>query len=119
MTYRPSSEDFQGAAAVRNFGESLQAAVEREIKEETSLLVKAEQPLSLAEIKQTDSDSPYHYVVIDLLCQYLSGQVNADSDALRAEWFARNKVMQLDLQTHTREFIQRWWLNGERGFLMI
>lgn len=92
------------------FGESLQQAAEREIEEETGLLVKAGDPVYSFEIIETDNpEKAYHYVVIDLEAEFLSGDIQAGGDALDVLWFSREQIEDYPVEQHTKQFLQRWW----------
>ena len=94
------------------YGETLQQAAEREILEETDIIIKAKQPVYTFEIIETENtDQPLHYVVIDLEADYVSGDIKPDDDALDARWFAKEEIDQDHVQELTRNFLKQWWLN--------
>ncbi|MEJ2180942.1 MAG: NUDIX hydrolase [Gammaproteobacteria bacterium] len=94
------------------YGETLQQAAEREILEETSIIIKAKQPVYTFEIIETENtEQPLHYVVIDLEADYVSGDIKPDDDALDARWFAKDEIAQDRVQELTRNFLKQWWLN--------
>lgn len=69
-------------------GERLESAVVREVLEETGLLVR---PTAIAAVFERimpdiDGRTEYHYVIIDYLCELLSGTLAAASDVAAAEW---------------------------------
>ncbi len=71
-------------------GESLHAAVAREVHEETGLLVE---PIAMVEVverilrEETDAARVrYHYVLTDYLCRVTGGTLVAGSDAAQACW---------------------------------
>jgi len=64
-------------------GESLEAALVREMEEETGLRVKPLELLTVFDrIECKDGRVVYHYVIADYLCEYVSGTPRAGSDAL-------------------------------------
>ena len=94
------------------FGESLQHAAEREILEETGIVIKAGEPVYSFDIIDTDeSELPHHYVVIDLEADYISGDIKPASDAQDAAWFSKDDIKRNDVQQLTRQFLERWWIN--------
>jgi len=100
-----------------NFGETLQQAAEREIFEETGILIEAHEPVYTFDIIETGNSEnpsrlPFHYVVTDLRAEYLSGDIQAGSDVLDAAWFGKEEVMRSDVQELTRNFLERWWIKG-------
>ncbi|MCL4797371.1 MAG: NUDIX hydrolase [Bryobacteraceae bacterium] len=80
-------------------GERLESAVVREVLEETGLLVKPTAIAAVFERIMPDADgrTEYHYVIIDYLCELVSGTLAAASDVAAAEWtpvggFGRRKI---------------------------
>lgn len=72
-------------------GETLDAAVRREILEETGLEIE---PLSVVEVferitRDAAGAVEYHYVLIDYLCRVTGGALEARDDAARVEWVPR------------------------------
>lgn len=114
------------------YGETLQQAAEREIFEETGLIIRAGEPVysfeiieqggaSIAGDKSQNSDEGkakssvtefhgFHYVVIDLEAEFVSGELNPGSDVQDASWFNKTEIMRPDIQEHTRRFLQNWWI---------
>lgn len=69
-------------------GERLESAVVREVLEETGLLVKPTAIAAVFERIMPDADgrTEYHYVIVDYLCELVSGTLAAASDVAAAEW---------------------------------
>lgn len=57
-------------------GERLVDAVAREVLEESGLLVRVDALVEVAEIL----DAPFHYVILDYLCERMGGELLAGSD---------------------------------------
>jgi ADP-ribose pyrophosphatase YjhB (NUDIX family) len=76
-------------------GENLEAAVVREVMEETGLSVKPKGVAAIFERIMPDEDgrTEYHYVIIDYLCELEGGTLLAASDVAAAAWV---KVDELD-----------------------
>jgi len=71
-------------------GESLHAAVVREVTEETGLLVEPVELVELLDRIYRDGDRVrYHYVIADYLCRVTGGSLQAASDAAAARWVER------------------------------
>ncbi|MGO9494591.1 MAG: NUDIX hydrolase [Terracidiphilus sp.] len=71
-------------------GESLQAAVIREVEEETGLTVEPIELIELLDRIHRDGDRVrYHYVIADYLCRVTGGALKAASDADAARWVER------------------------------
>jgi ADP-ribose pyrophosphatase len=89
-----------------HYGESLKAAAEREVLEETGITIQAGEPIYSFEIIQRDSEGPHlHYVVIDLEASYLGGKPIARDDAAEAAWFDEAGLQKVDLNQITRELL--------------
>lgn len=90
-------------------GETLQQAAEREIREETGIEVRAGEPVFCFDVIEQDEngDLRYHYVIIDLLAYYLSGEPEAADDALDAAWIEPETLARLDVNTTTRQLLAR------------
>lgn len=96
------------------FGESMQHAAEREIREETGIVIRAHQPVYAFEVIETsDTPSPVHYIVVDLEADYISGELQPGDDAQDAAWFDRKDIESGNVQALTRNFLKRWWINKE------
>lgn len=66
-------------------GESLEAALVREMQEETGLTVRPLEVLLVFDRILREADEVrYHYVIVDYLCAYVAGEVRAGSDAEEA-----------------------------------
>jgi 8-oxo-dGTP diphosphatase len=94
-------------------GETLREAVEREVLEETGLVVE---PLELVElldrIHREGDRVRYHYVIADYLCRLEGGTLLAASDAAAVRWVERSEwnshsVLRIDPIT-TRVIEMAW-----------
>lgn len=89
-------------------GETLRQGVEREALEETSLTVRATELLGVFEriVPDAEGRTSYHYVLIDFLCQTISGELCAGHDACDAKWFTPDEVAKLPLAADTNDVIR-------------
>jgi ADP-ribose pyrophosphatase len=92
-----------------NLGETLQAAAEREIKEETGLDIKAGEPVHTFDLIEKDSNGKirFHYVVVDLHADYVSGIIQPDDDVSDAGWFGPEEINALDVTEATTELLRK------------
>jgi ADP-ribose pyrophosphatase YjhB (NUDIX family) len=89
-------------------GETLRHGAQREALEETGLVVRATELLGVFDriVEDQERRTIYHYVLVDFLCQALSGQVCASGDAADARWFSQAEVKELALAEDTRAVIR-------------
>lgn len=90
-------------------GERLEAALRREIREETGLEIEI---LSLLEIFERiildEAGRPeYHYVLMDYLCRPAGGELCAADDAGRAAWFTQAELADLKITAGTLPVIAK------------
>jgi mutator protein MutT len=87
-------------------GETLEEAVVREIREETSLDVAPLEVLTVFDrIDRQEGRVVYHYVIVDYLCQYLAGDPRAGSDAEAVAFVAREDLDAYDLPPKALEVV--------------
>ncbi|HEX6805319.1 MAG TPA: NUDIX hydrolase [Terriglobales bacterium] len=89
-------------------GESVRQAAEREALEETGLRVRAIELLGVFDrvIPDDENRTLYHYVLIDFLCEVVSGELQAAGDAADARWFTADEVKALPLAADTAQVIE-------------
>lgn len=75
-------------------GETLRQGAEREALEETGLTVRATELLGVFEriVPDDEKRMRYHYVLIDFLCEAVSGELEASGDAADARWFSHDEL---------------------------
>ncbi len=84
-------------------GESLQAAAEREILEETGITIKATEPVYTfdAIVRDDNGQIQYHYVIVDLAADYVKGELTPGDDAADARWVAADELATLNVSPPT------------------
>src|SRR6266705_3579889 len=84
-------------------GETVRAGAEREALEETGLVVRATELLGVFDRVVLDDakQTVYHYVLIDFLCEKVSGDLHASGDAADARWFTAAEIATLPLPQDT------------------
>jgi ADP-ribose pyrophosphatase len=90
-------------------GETLQEAAEREVKEETGITVKARSPVYTFDFIETDDNgrTRFHYVIVDLMADYISGQPRAGDDASEARWTTSQDIAGLPVSKNTKKAIKK------------
>jgi 8-oxo-dGTP diphosphatase len=88
-------------------GETLQAAAEREIFEETGVVIRAGDPILVFDAIEKDErgEVKYHYVIVDLAADYVSGVPRAGDDAADARWIEEDALAQLPVNPATRRLL--------------
>ena len=83
------------------WGETLEEAVVRELEEETGLVVRPRELLAVLDRIHRAGDPEggvaHHYVIVDYLCDWISGTLRAGSDAEEAAWVAVADLARYDV----------------------
>jgi len=89
-------------------GETLQAAAEREIFEETGIVIRAGEPVFTFDVIERDEDGRirFHYVIVDLLADYIGGALHAGDDAVEARWVSEQALSGLNISSRTRQLLK-------------
>lgn len=84
-------------------GETLQEGAEREIMEETGVSIKAGDPIYSFDFFDYDGDNRlrYHYVIVDMMGEYISGEPEGADDAQEARWLSPGDLSSLDVSVNT------------------
>ncbi len=106
--HEPLKGEWSIPGGLLEVGETLRHAAEREALEETGLVVRATELLGVFDrvIPDEQHRTIYHYVLIDFLCEKVSGNLCASADAADARWFTPNEVAVLPLAEDTAGVIR-------------
>ena len=88
-------------------GETARQGAEREVLEETGLVIRATELLGVFDrlVPDDDKRTRYHYLLVDFLCVNISGELQASGDAADARWFTQEEVSGLTLPEDTAAVI--------------
>ena len=97
-------------------GEKLEAAIRREVMEETGLEVEALSIFEVFERIMPDSEGnpEYHYVLIDYLCRRAGGKLEAASDVSRVAWASQPELQQYRVTEGTLAVVERAFAKLQR-----
>lgn len=100
-----------------NVGEALRAATQREIREECGVEIDVTDVLEVVErVVRDDHDQiQYHYVLIDFLARWVSGDPAPSSDVLESRWVLPGDLPQYQMTRGTADIIQRMLAAGKRA----
>ena len=91
------------------FGETLEQAVRREIKEETYLEVS---DIKLIDVKESIFSEEYHkrkhLVFIDFSCKAKSSRIILNDELQEYIWTEPDKALQMDLNIFTRKLVEKY-----------
>ncbi len=90
-------------------GETLQEGAEREILEETGIVIRAGAPVFTCDSFQRDGEGRvrFHYVIVDMIADYVSGDVKAADDALDARWLSPAEIRNLSATKTTLKLLRQ------------
>lgn len=84
-------------------GEALHAAVQREVGEETGLVVRVGELVEVVEI----IDEAHHYVILDYLCEIEGGALRPGDDALEAAFVEVGALTARQVTTAVHQVVAR------------
>ena len=98
-------------------GETLESALMRELSEEVGISVRILGITAVLDRIYRDPEGgiPYHYVLVDFLCDYEAGELRPGSDITGARFTPLSALDSLDLPEFTARVIRRAWQQKRRG----
>ena len=90
-------------------GETLQQGAEREILEETGIVIRAGVPVFTCDSFERDEEGRFrfHYVIVDMAADYVSGEVKAADDALEARWISPAEIPDIPATKTTLKLLRQ------------
>ncbi len=104
----PAKGDWAIPGGSVKIGETLQEAAQREILEETGIVIKAGEPVwSFESIHRDDQGRVrFHYYIVDLKASYVSGEPVPADDAMEAKWVCKGEIRHLNVNPATRRLLK-------------
>ena len=105
----PSEGEWAIPGGSVQLGESLQAAVEREIFEETHIIVRATETVHVFDDIRKDETGRilFHYVIVDFMADFIEGEPVPDDDVSAACWVSRHEINDLQINSDTLALLKK------------
>jgi len=96
-------------------GETLQEAAKRETIEETGILILAREPVYTFDVIERDENGRvrFHYVIVDLAADYVSGEPRPGDDAVDVSWISPEDMKNYNVSAATRKLLAQCYGFGE------
>lgn len=96
-------------------GETLQEAAKRETIEETGIVILAREPVYTFDVIERDENGHvrFHYVIVDLAADYVSGEPRPGDDALDVSWISPEDMKNYNVSAATRKLLAQCYGFGE------
>lgn len=110
----PAEKQWSIPGGCVELGETLQEAAEREIAEETGIAIQASKPIYTFDVIEHDENGHirFHYVIVDLAADYVSGELRAGDDAVDVSWVSLKDLNNRNVSDATRKLLAQCYGSG-------
>jgi ADP-ribose pyrophosphatase YjhB (NUDIX family) len=100
-----------------HLGEPLEEATKRELREECGIEIELTSVIEVIErmVRDPDGTVQYHYVIVDYLARWVSGELSPSPEALEVRWVAPEEFPQLEITKGTPEVVLRMLESGRKA----
>jgi 8-oxo-dGTP diphosphatase len=104
----PAQGQWSIPGGVVHLAETLEEALQRELREETGLEVKPVRIGKVLDRIERDAEGKvyYHFVIVDFVCEIISGTLHSASDAADVAYFPIDQLNEIDMTWGTAEVIR-------------
>ncbi|HEV2420195.1 MAG TPA: NUDIX hydrolase [Candidatus Acidoferrales bacterium] len=94
---------------ILEIGETIALGIERELKEETGVRVRAGDLIEIYEkvVRDEQNKPQYHFVILDYACEFVEGTARASGDVTDAAWVSEQELDALALTTAAKRVIRK------------
>lgn len=104
----PKQDTWSIPGGRQELGETVAAAAQREVWEETGLTITVQDVVAVADLIERDDDGnvQVHYTLVDVLAEWTDGEARAADDATAATWARLDELPKYNLWSETERIIR-------------
>lgn len=103
----PRQGEWSLPGGLQQLGETVFAAAEREVAEETGIAITVLSVVAVIDLIEADADQRirYHYTLIDVAAEWTGGEAVAGSDADAVAWVSLDEIAAMPMWEETKRVI--------------